>query len=593
MPIKTGCALLLAVLWCLPVAFCDEATESTDLVLTLTEANFDDTVKNAEIMLVDFYSPWCVHCHTVDRIYKEAAIELASHGVQLARVDTSKETTLKQKYQITQVPTFKVFRKGQVFSYEGPNEDKGAKGIVDYMLQQKARRHLAESVVLELTQENFDATVNQADLILVEFYADWCIHCQNLEPHFAAAARRLLANEPPVLLGRVKIPEQLEVAKRFGVSGYPLLFMFRHGKTYNYTGPREEDDVKQFSSSDETRAVAFFSAETSGLLVDAFIESGNFARDIIKLGHVTNGAIAMDMGIPLNSVVVFHPRHLVTKYESGRSIFRDLSTNATAMSEMYATARPLVGQVTKDNVVKVYAHRPLLVAYFEVDWSREGRKSTQYWHTMLASVAKDFTNTDIVFAIANEADFPGDLQILGLSDWGEDVAVGLFATKPAKYRMSEELSPSSLRDFVQDYLQGSLEPYLTSELPPREAKNALVKTVVGSTFKKVVLNSERNVVIKLCVPTGETCTKAKEWYPKVAEKFKGVGDLVFAEMNVALNDPPLGTNYDSLPVFYFSARGSTEMVPVTPTPADDADLQFYLKHTVHIKPIKKAGKEEL
>ena len=46
-------------------------------------------------------------------------------------------------------------------------------GIVDYMLQQKARRHLAESVVLELTQENFDATVNQADLILVEFYADW------------------------------------------------------------------------------------------------------------------------------------------------------------------------------------------------------------------------------------------------------------------------------------------------------------------------------------------------------------------------------------------------------------------------------------
>ena len=219
--------------------------------------------------------------------------------------------------------------------------------------------------------------------------------------------------------------------------------------------------------------------------------------------------------------------------------------------------------------------------------------ATQYWHTMLASVAKDFVNTDIVFAIANEADFPGDLQILGLSDWGEDVAVGLFATKPAKYRMNQELSPSSLHEFVQDYLQGSLEPYLTSELPPREAKNALVKTVVGSTFKKIVLNPERNVVVKLCVPTGEACTKAKEWYPKVAEKFKGVGDLVFAEMNVALNDPPLGTAFESLPVFYFSARGSKEMVPVTPTPADDADLQFYLKHRVHIKPTKKSGKEEL
>ena len=212
----------------------------------------------------------------------------------------------------------------------------------------------------------------------------------------------------------------------------------------------------------------------------------------------------------------------------------------------------------------------------------------------MASVAKDFVNTDVVFTIANEDDFPGDLQILGLSDWGEDVAVGLFATRPAKYRMTEELSPASLRQFVQDYLDGSLEPYLTSELPPREAKSALVKTVVGSTFKKIVLNPEKNVVVKLCIPSGvEACVKAKEWYPKVAEKFRGVDDLVFAEMNVGLNDPPLGTDADNLPAFYFSARGSAEMVPVTPTPTDDADLQFYLKHRVQIKPTKKAGKEEL
>ena len=175
---------------------------------------------------------------------------------------------------------------------------------------------------------------------------------------------------------------------------------------------------------------------------------------------------------------------------------------------------------------------------------------------MVASVAKDFVNTDVVFAVANEGDFPGDLQILGMSDWGEDVAVGLFATKPAKYRMTEELTPSSLHQFVQDYLLGHLEPYLTSELPPREAKNAPVKTVVGSTFKKIVLNPEKNVMVKLYVPLGEACHKAAEWYPKVAEKFQGVNDLVFAEMNVGLNDPPLGTKYDQLPVFYFSARGS-------------------------------------
>lgn len=39
----------------------------------------------------------------------------------------------------------------------------------------------------------------------------------------------------------LQVPDQLDVAKRFGVGGYPLLLMFRHGRHYNYTGPREED----------------------------------------------------------------------------------------------------------------------------------------------------------------------------------------------------------------------------------------------------------------------------------------------------------------------------------------------------------------
>jgi hypothetical protein len=112
---------------------------------------------------------------------------------------------------------------------------------------------------------------------------------------------------------------------------------------------------------------------------------------------------------------------------------------------------------------------------------------------MVASVAKGFVNTDLVFSTANEADFPGDLQ---LSDWGEDVVVGLFATRP---HMTEKLSHISLCQFIQDYLDGSQQLYLTSEVPAREVKNALVMIVVGSTFKKIVLNPEKNVV-KLCVP---------------------------------------------------------------------------------------------
>ena len=46
-----------------------------------------------------------------------------------------------------------------------------------------------------------------------------------------------------------------------------------------------------------------------------------------------------------------------------------LTANATALSELYlAHARPLVGQMTKQNFDRVYRHRPMLVAYYEIDW---------------------------------------------------------------------------------------------------------------------------------------------------------------------------------------------------------------------------------
>ena len=44
---------------------------------------------------------------------------------------------------------------------------------------------------------------------------------------------------------------------------------------------------------------------------------------------------------------------------------------------------------------------------------------------------------------------PSPYRALSLADWGEDVAVGLFAPGPLKYAMMEELTADSLSDFLQ------------------------------------------------------------------------------------------------------------------------------------------------
>ncbi|RCN26494.1 thioredoxin [Ancylostoma caninum] len=46
--------------------------------------------------------------------------------------------------------------------------------------------------VIELTDANFEKLVlNSKDVWLVEFFAPWCGHCKNLEPHWKAAASEL------------------------------------------------------------------------------------------------------------------------------------------------------------------------------------------------------------------------------------------------------------------------------------------------------------------------------------------------------------------------------------------------------------------
>ena len=96
----------------------------------------------------------------------------------------------------------------------------------------------------------------------------------------------------------------------------------------------------------------------------------------------------------------------------------------------------------------------------------------------------------------------------------------------------------------------------------------------------------------LCQPDLPDCREAAEYYPKLASDFKGVKNLVFMEMNLALNDPPPGTNVEALPTFLFSSQGSEEVISETPQPKDDADLAFFLKWKQNIKPLQKPKKKK-
>jgi protein disulfide-isomerase A1 len=66
--------------------------------------------------------------------------------------------------------------------------------------------------------------------LLVEFYAPWCGHCQQLAPEYAKAAQSLAAGgHDHVRLAKVDATAQSALAERFSIQGFPTLFWFKHG----------------------------------------------------------------------------------------------------------------------------------------------------------------------------------------------------------------------------------------------------------------------------------------------------------------------------------------------------------------------------
>jgi protein disulfide-isomerase A1 len=337
------------------------------------------------------------------------------------------------------------------------------------------------------------------------------------------------------------------------------------------------DDIEKFSSSDKVVVVGYFSDKISKKF-KAFEEVANTHRDDYVFGF-TNDKVE---GVKTPAVVLYKT------FDEGKNTFSGKFTVDELTSFVKTSSVPLMDDIGPENY-GTYVQSGLPLAYLFIS-DPEQRKSVGPAVEAVAKTAKG----KLSFVYIDAKRYAAHAGNLNLKEGTWPAFAIQEPQKGTKYPFSQdnEITEASIKEFVDKFLAGEIEPSLKSEAVP-EKNDGPVKVVVGKNFDDIVLDKTKDVFLEVYAPWCGHCKKLTPIWEELGELVKkATGDkVVIAKMDGTLNDiPPSGSfQVAGFPTLKLFKAGSNEMVDYDGDRTLDSLVDFIKTKTVNGKSVKLAS----